>query len=54
MLFSNERQKESGSLWEERRGKIGRNIGRGYSNQILLYKKRIYFQQRGNITYYTK
>lgn len=44
-LFSNERQKGSGSRWELGvSGKAGKNRGKGNCNQDILHEKKISFQ----------
>lgn len=43
-LFSNEIQKEDGSIWERSWAGAGRTRGRGKCHQDILYEGEIYFQ----------
>jgi hypothetical protein len=49
LLFSNERQKGSGSRWEGRWGEAGRRRGRRNHPQDILCEKRIIFNKRRKI-----
>lgn len=48
LLFSNEGQNESGSLWEGRKEKIQRKRRKGNHYQNILCEKRIYVKQQEN------